>query len=214
MILGAGSGQVTIIEKAKSRGLHTVVVSPDGDYPGLKIADSVYYIDVREQEEILEIAKREQIDGVITDQTDMAMRTVAYVAEKMGLPGIGYECAKLFTDKYAMRKKSEELGLPTIKSCIAHNIEQAKHFYEELGKSAIMKPVDSQGSRGIFKINRLIDIDESFEKSQSFSKSGSVIIEQYVNGDEYEVNSIVINGVEHTLCCGDLTMFEEPGVFY
>lgn len=213
MVLGAGSGQVTIIEKAQGRGIYTIAVSPDGDYPGLKIADATYHIDVRDENAILEAAKKEQINGIITDQTDMAMRTVAYVAEQMGLPGIGYECAKLFTDKYAMRKKSEELGLPTIKSCVTKTIEEAEHFFLELGKPAIIKPVDSQGSRGIFKIQSSADINKHYAESQSFSKSGNVIIEQYIDGDEYEINSIVIDGKEHTLCCGDLTMFEEPGIF-
>lgn len=213
MVLGAGSGQMTIIEKAQERGIYTIAISPDGDYPGLKIADAIYFIDVRDEDAILDVARKEQINGIITDQTDMAMRTVAYVAEQMGLPGIGYECAKLFTDKYAMRKKSEELGLPTIKSSVTNTLEAARRFFLELNKTAIIKPVDNQGSRGIYKIYSLEDLNKYYEKAQTFSKSGNVIVEQYIEGDEYEVNSIIINGEEHTLCCGDLTMFEEPGIF-
>ena len=213
MVLGAGSGQIDIIQKAQARGIHVIAVSPYGDYPGLKIADTTYDLDVRDEESILEVARQEKIDGVITDQTDMAMRTVAYVAEHMGLPGIGYECASLFTDKYAMRRRSEELGLPTIKSAVTGSIEEAEEFFVNLGKPAIIKPVDNQGSRGIYKIESIEDIAANYEQSRAFSKSQRVIIEQYVDGDEYEVNSLVINGVEHTLCCGDLTMFEEPGIF-
>ena len=213
MILGAGSGQVDIIQKAKARGIHVIAVSPYGDYPGLKIADTTYDIDVRDEAAILELASREGVDGITTDQTDMAMRTVAYVAENLGLPGIGYECAKLFTDKYAMRRKSEELGLPTIKSAATNSCDEAVAFFKELGKPAIIKPVDNQGSRGINKIESVDDIVAAFETAKSFSKSNNVIIEQYIDGNEYEVDSIVINGVEHTLCYGDLIMFEEPGIF-
>ena len=213
MILGAGSGQIDIISKARARGLYVIVVSPYGDYPGLKIADCTYDLDVRDEGAILAVAMKEKIDGIITDQTDMAMRTVAYVAEQMGLPGIGYECAKLFTDKSAMRRKSEELGLPTIKSAVTTTCAEAEAFLEKLGKPAIIKPVDNQGSRGIYKIESDSDLRKFYSKAQEFSKSKQVIIEQYIDGDEYEVNSIVINGEEHTLCCGDLTMFQLPGIF-
>ena len=213
MILGAGSGQVDIIQKAQARGIYVIAVSPYGDYPGLKIADKTYDLDVRDEEAILEAAVSEKIDGIITDQTDMAMRTVAFVAERLGLPGIGYECARLFTNKYEMRKRSEELGLPTIKSAATNSVEEAEAFFKELGKPAIIKPIDNQGSRGIFKIENVEDLAANYERARAFSKSSSVIIEQYVDGCEYEVNSLVIDGVEHTLCVGDLTMFEEPGVF-
>ena len=213
MVLGAGSGQLDIIQKAQRRGICVIAVSPYGDYPGLKIADKTYDLDVRDEEAILETAIKEKIDGIITDQTDMAMRTVAYVAEHMGLPGIGYDCACLFTDKYAMRRRSEELGLPTIKSAVTDSVEEAEVFFKDLGKPAIIKPVDNQGSRGIYKIECIDDIAANYEKARAFSKSQRVIIEQYVDGDEYEVNSLVINGVEHTLCAGDLLMFEQPGIF-
>ena len=41
MIVGAGVYQVPLIQRAKERGLETIVVSPDGNYPGLAIADKV-----------------------------------------------------------------------------------------------------------------------------------------------------------------------------
>ena len=63
MIVGAGTYQVPLIEKARSKGIYTIVVSPDGPYPGLKLADQVCYYDVRDEAAILKVAKEEQIDG-------------------------------------------------------------------------------------------------------------------------------------------------------
>ena len=77
-------------------------------------ADKIYDLDLRRQDEILEIAQKEKIDGIITDQTDIPVRTMAYVADNMGLPGIGYDTACLFTDKGKMRQKLEELGIPVL----------------------------------------------------------------------------------------------------
>ncbi len=213
MIVGAGVYQVPIIEKAKKRGLYTIAISPYGDYPGLAAADKTYDLDVRDEEGILKAAIQEKIDGIITDQTDMAMRSVAYVAEKLGLPGIGYECAKLFTDKYAMRMKSEELGLPSIKCATVESYEEAEEFFSSLQSSVILKPVDNQGSRGVCRADDTAQLRDAFSEAQKYSASGHVIIEQFIEGDEYEVDSIVIDGHEHTLMYGDIVLFDLPDVF-
>ena len=99
MILGAGNHQIHLIEQAREMGLFTVVISPEGDYPGLAIADRIYDLDVREQDRIVEIARAEGVCGILSDQGDVFVRPQAYVAEKLGLPGIGYETAKLFTER-------------------------------------------------------------------------------------------------------------------
>ena len=114
LILGAGNYQLPLILKAKEMGIYTVVISPDGPYPGLKVADKVYYQDARDEKMALEVAAKEQVDGVTTDQGELFVRAVAFVAENMGLPGIGYENSLIFTNKYLMREKCMEMGIPTI----------------------------------------------------------------------------------------------------
>lgn len=213
MILGAGVYQVPIIEAANARGLYTIVVSPNGDYPGLALADKVYDLDVRNESAILEAAQEQNIDGITTDQTDIAIRTVAYVAEKLGLPGIGYECARLFTDKSLMREKGRELGLPVIKSRSVASLEEAESFFSEINDNAIIKPVDSQGSRGVSKIANLADLKAKYKDAEKFSRDGTVIIEQFITGQEFEVDSIVVEGNAQTLMYADLESFELPDVF-
>ena len=213
MVLGAGLYQVPLITTAQKQGIYTIAVSPDGDYPGLKVADKTYLYDVRDEESILRAAQEEKIDGIVTDQTDIAVRTVAYVANNMGLPGIDYECAKRFTDKYLMRERCEELGLPTIKHRIVSSEAEAEAFLKETGTDAIIKPVDNQGSRGIYKIESVQDIKDHFEQAKGFSKSGQVIIEQFINGKEFEVDDIVFNGDLKTLMYCDIDLFDIPNVF-
>lgn len=215
MILGAGTYQVPLIKRAKERGLYTIIVSPEGNYAGLKlnIADKVYHYDVRDEEKILEIAMKEKIDGITTDQTDVAVRTVAYVAEKMNLSGIGIEIAKLFTDKSLMREKGKALGLPTIPSCRTDSLEEAKKFFSELSADAIIKPVDSQGSRGVYRIVSRKDLENKYPIAKNFSRNGEVIIEKYIYGEEYEVDSIVVNGVANTLMCADRELYQIDDIF-
>lgn len=213
MILGAGVYQVPLIEAAKSRGMETIAVSPKGDYPGLKIADKVYYIDVRDEEKILEAAKIENISGITTDQTDMAIRTVAYVAEELGLPGIGYDCAKVFTDKWMMRKKTAELGLATIRAEKISSLDQGRDFLSKIGKSVIIKPLDNQGSRGVSIVESEDELEAKFHIALGLSKGSEVIIEEYICGKEIEVDSIVVDYTVEHLMHADLESFDIPDTF-
>lgn len=111
MILGAGAGQIPFINICKKRGAYVIVISPRGKYPGIEAADRHYACDTRDKEQILEIARKENIDAVTTDQTDVSVPAAAYVAEQMGLRGIGYQKALQFTDKYAMYCAAKQTGI-------------------------------------------------------------------------------------------------------
>ena len=122
MIIGAGDFQLPLVQKA-AESCHVILVAPAIGEEFLPYIDKKYLLDVRKKEEILAIARQEQIDGVITDQTDIAVRSVAYVAEQMGLPGIGYETGCLFTDKRLMREKMEALGIPVLPNKTVYSLE-------------------------------------------------------------------------------------------
>lgn len=213
LILGAGNHQVHIIRQAKKMGLDTLVISPDGDYPGLKIADKIYYEDATDGEKVFEIAHAESVDGIVTDQGEMFVRAQAYAAEKMGLQGIGYERALLFTDKNAQKEKCEMLGLPTIEHGLVKTLSEAKSLFRKINGNAIIKPTDSSGSRGVTKIVTESDLDDNFETTRAFSKDGNVIMERFISGPEFEVDSIVVNGECKYLMHADLTEFQIPNVF-
>ena len=148
MIVGAGRDQVPIIKKAQQMGFFTIVVSVSGNYPGFAIADKSYEIDIVQKERVLEIAQVEKICGVVTDQLDAAVPTVAYVAEKMGLPGIGYDCALKFTNKFTMRQICEEIGIPVPKHFQAATLDEAVHCAKELDFPFMIKPVDGGEAKG------------------------------------------------------------------
>ena len=160
MILGANILQVPLITQANEDGFKTIVVSPNTEEVGHKLATYSVQADVRNEQEIYKYARDFNIAGIITDQTDIAVRSVAYVAEKMNLPGIGYDVACLFTDKYKMREKCKELNIRTLKYKKVQNITDALEFFDELGEKVILKPVDNQGSKGV----ALIDSPEKMRR--------------------------------------------------
>jgi biotin carboxylase len=185
LILGAGRDQIPIIATAKKMGLFVIVVSPKGDYDGLKIADKVLYANILEKDYILDFAKKEGVDGVISDQLDIAVPTVAYVAEKLGLQGIGYECSQYFINKFLMRKMSEEIDIPVQKYRQVDNAVCGLKAANEIGFPVIIKPVDSTGSKGVFKVDNEAEFKEKFNLSKVESYSGKVLVEEFVKGEQY-----------------------------
>ena len=213
MVLGANTLQIPLIQQVKKCGYNAIVVSPQQDEPGFKYADYSVHADVRDEETILKYAQKYQIAGIVTDQTDIPVRTVAYVAEKMGLPGIGYETACLFTDKLLMREKCREIGVPTLKYKSVNNVQDALNFYETLNCDAILKPVDNQGSKGISKVSNKGEIISKFNEAFSYSEVGLVLIEQFVTGREFVVEGLAYNYEFQNLICGDTHYFNIPDVF-
>lgn len=116
VILGASIYQVPLIKAAKRMGLYTIVASIPGEYPGFVLADKPYYINTTDKEAILAMAQQEKIDGICTTGTDVAVSTIGYVCEHMGLTGLSEAAAVRATDKAQMKQafaKGEVAG-----SCI------------------------------------------------------------------------------------------------
>ncbi len=214
IVLGAGPFQLHLIEKAQEMGAYVIAITPHGTYPGIKVADKIYFHDAKIEEYVYEVAKLENVQGVISDQGEIFVRAVAYAAEKMGLPGNGYDTALLYTNKYRMRERSKELGLATIDYKKVDSIEEAKDFFESLGGGmAIIKPVDASSSRGVSKISSLDDLYEKFDEAQETSLSGQVIIEKFIEGPQFEVDSIAAGGHVQPLMYADLDEYDIPNVF-
>jgi len=193
IILGASNMQVPIMKKAKEMGLFVIVASIDGDYPGFKIADKVYKVDILDKENLLEIARNEHIDGITTDQIDLAVPSVAYVAEALNLPGIGCDCAKMFTDKYTMREQSRLAGVPVPEYDKTQCVDQAIKIAQKIGYPVIIKPTDVSGSKGVFRINSEDELLNKFDMAKNQSLSSHVMIENYIVGDQYLAHGFVEN---------------------
>lgn len=212
-VLGAGWGQLPLIAICKQRNFETIAISIDGNYPGFSVADRFYKIDIRDKERILEAAKRENIIGIMTDQVDVGVSSVAYVSEKMGLPGIGYLCALRFTNKKIMRNTARQLGVRVPEFLGVSKMDEAREAAKGLGFPVVIKPVDSDGSRGVVKVNSQEELEENFENSMSYSKVKEVLVEQFISGKEFEVQGFAHDYHHVNLLVGNSIGFDVPNVF-
>lgn len=195
MILGASTYQLPAIQKSKDMGLFTIVCSNNPDDVGMKVADRSYLVSTVDKYKLLRIAQEEGIDGIITIASEIASPTVAYVAENMGLSGYRYDIASAISNKYLLRCILTENDIPTPTFWRAYNLEQALEAFDEIYGAAIMKPLTSSGSRGVFKINSIEDIKRNFDTciSHSFIDHG-VILEDFMSGREVGGESLINEG--------------------
>lgn len=203
MILGASILQLPAIEKAKEMGLDVVVVDMNPNAIGFEISgikkEIISTIDIPV---IIEAAKRHQIDGIMTLATDMPMRSVAAVAEQMGLVGIDKDTAVKATNKAEMRKALQKAGVPIPKFFVVSNEEEYKEAVKEFDVPFIVKPADSSGSRGIFEVIDITNaelVKKAYEYCKPYSKVGDVVVEEYMNGPEVSAETLTINGVCHVI---------------
>lgn len=214
LVLGAGALQIPLINKVIEKGYNPVVVSLHSDEPGMQMVKDTIVADFVEEELMLQYSRQYDIVGIVTDQTDLPVRTVAYVSEKMGLPGIGYETACLFTDKFKMREKCKELWIKTLEYALVDSLEAARSFYKNIGKDIIIKPLHNQGSKGVCKVTTLAELEEKYGEAERYSQEDKILLEEFVKGeDELVIEGVALDGWCENLVCGDTHYFNIPDVF-
>lgn len=191
MILGASQLQVPAILKAKEMGIEVAVVDKNEEAPGVKLASKFYHKSTIDEEGVLESAINFKTDGIMTLATDMPMRSVAFTAEKMGLPGISYMSSILATDKYKMIRQFEKEGVshPWYQLVTEQTDKNELNIFEY---PCISKPIDSSGSRGVRVNYSKEELLDNIKVAQEYSLSKQVIIEEYLKGVEVSVEAFVL----------------------
>ena len=192
MVLSGAKAQIPIIKKLHEMNCEVYDVNLYQDSPAFEYADHHGVMDILDKETCLKYAMDNSVDAVMSEMCDIATPTIAYIAEQMNLPGIGREMAELYTNKFAMREFGVKNGIPTPEYRICYSEEEAIDFLRSLNKKIIIKPLDSNSSRGVFTIESEDDLKTHFNKSLSFSHiSKAVLCERYITGTEFTVDGIV-----------------------
>lgn len=194
MIVGASVLQLPAILKAKEMGLHVAVVDFNPQAIGISYADQYYNASTKDEDAVLAAAEDYQPDGIMTLATDMPMRGVAKVAERLGLSGISYDTAVKATDKFEMIKAFKAYDVASPWYFTVDNIEELKGLESQLNYPCIMKPTDNAGSHGVVLAKCFDDLLNEYEYSRESARQGRVIIEEYLKGEEVSVEVMVVDG--------------------
>lgn len=211
LVIGAGFLQTFVIKKAKELGYYVVVVDGNPHAEGFEFADTYRCIDIVDEETCLHFAKKEQIDGVLTAATDYGVLTASYIAENMDIPGLKYKTAQLIKNKYLVRKMLYENKVD--------DTEQAYEITEDtdivtlaslLTYPIMIKPCDGSGSRGVSRVDHPAEVLKACKCAMDSSITHKAEIESFINGKEYGVESLVVNGEIHVLAVMKKNMTKPP----
>ena len=200
LIIGAGFLQDFVIVKAKQMGYEVHTVDADPNAVGFQHADHYVVVNIVDEKACLEYAIENKIDGVLTAATDYGVLTAAYIARKMGLPGLKYEVAQLIKNKYQVRKCLYENHVDDTKQAYEVNRDTSiEELANEIVYPVMVKPCDGSGSRGASRVDKAEDLKEACKYAMNGSITDRAEIETFIIGKEYGAETLVVNGEVHVL---------------
>jgi biotin carboxylase len=210
LFVGAGRHQRRAIVRARELGLRVVAVDRNPDAPGLAEAASGYVVDFSDVGAVAEVARHERVDGVLTISADRAVPVVAAVADELSLPGIGTATAHVMTHKVAMRRRLAEHGVRQPRFAALRTIQEARLAAETVGFPAVLKPADSGGQRGVFRLEGRDELDRHLHTALIESPSREAILERYHDGLELNGLAVARGGEVRLLTLSD--RLRPPGI--
>jgi len=192
LIIGGGVLQHPTLVECQKLGLGKIVVDGNPDCYCFKSyllkKDFFIHADIKDPKLVLSQVKkwlkkhRVKIVGVYTQGCDCAY-TVAYVADKLGLPNIGVEVARKCNNKREMWWAFHKAG-----------ILQPNLIFDFLHYPAVVKPTDNCASRGLTIINDISELLNAIKIAKDNSFEKKFIVQEFINGNEYSVDTIIYKG--------------------
>ena len=190
LIFGVGPLQKSIIDRAKLMGLYTIGIDPAADATCKDEVDAFEIVGGQDFEGTMAVAKKYQIDAVVTAATDKPLVMMARVAKELNLPFYSVETAQWSTDKFKMKERFEFGGVPHAQGRLISKVEEA----EGLVFPVIVKPRDNSGSRGVKFCRDKKELQTSIDEALENSKLDTVLVEEFIEGPEYSIESLHHDG--------------------
>lgn len=209
LVLPGSNWQIKLVKKIREMGNNVFVVNPYENSPCFPFATDYLKEDIFNIPQIIEFCKRKNIDAVISDECDIAMPVVARLAEELGCIALSSDMARLYTDKYLMREFCVENGIPCPEYKLCERVEDALKFFNSIKAPMVMKPLDSNASKGVFKVCNEQQIKDLFEQSLSFSRTKKcVLLERFISGTEFTIDGVKTPSKHFTLAISEKKHFE------
>lgn len=196
-IIGANEFQKRLILKAKDMGIETHVFAWEEGAVAKDVADYFYPISIIEKDKILNIIEGIKVDGICSIASDLAMPTVNYIAQKLNFISNSNECTIVTTNKFKMRELLKQYNMPIPEYQLIKRIEDIDQ--DKLRYPVIIKPIDRSGSRGVYKATNKYELDIAIKNAIEVSFTDEILVEEYVDGKEYSIESISENGLHNIL---------------
>ncbi|WP_127844459.1 ATP-grasp domain-containing protein [Psychroflexus aestuariivivens] len=198
LLLGGLRYLIPVIEAAKQLGHYVITCDYIPENIAHNYSDEYHNVSITDKEQVLSLAKKLNIDGIMSFAVDPGVVTAAYVAEKMNLPSPGpLKSIEILQNKALFREflKSHNFNVPFSKS-YSDRIHALKDFEGNNDYPVIVKPVDAAGSKGVNKVKSFEELNLAILNALKFSPSKTFIIEEFLESKVFssDSDSFSING--------------------
>ena len=205
LILGASRYYSRSINAARNAGYYVIAADRNPVAEGFAAADLGVTCDIVDRDAVLSIARQQLIDAIVP-VNDYGVPTAAYVAARLGIPGISEGAALLATDKQAMRERWSSTGVPCPTVAVATTPSDFERAIEKVGYPCILKPAHGIGgaSRGVVVVEKPSQLRDAISFSQSFYPDKTTLVESFVESDiEHSAEVIIDQGKPHVIAISD-----------
>jgi len=215
LILGGNIYQKELIIKARQCGFFVISLDNRPDNQGHLHSDKYYNISTVDHDKVLQIAKAENINAIISAASDVALSTIGYVNDNLNLSGINYSQADIFTDKLKFRNHLKFTELAPISFKEVSSADDIINALYKFKKTLLIKPVKSSGSKGVKVIdfNDTIDkdkLDLLLQEAKNYSINNRVLVEEFFRGKNYSAEGYLVNGKIQNITFSEKLTTEHP----
>lgn len=197
LIFGVGFLQRSLIEQCKELNLFTVGMDITPDAECRDLVDAFEVIAGDDYEGTLAVAEKYHVAGIITAATDKPLFMMARVAKMLSLPFYSVETAEWSTDKLQMKQRFRMFGIPCAKGM--ELTDAADLNLIDWNYPLIIKPRDNSGSRGVIYCENRETAEQAIQEAFGYTHKGSVLVEEFVEGQEFSIESLHCNGKTHVI---------------
>jgi biotin carboxylase len=187
------------LRECRHLGCHTVLLTVESlkgaDWPRDAIDELFYVESFGEREALLNavsyLARSRGIDRIVPlDEFDL--ETAATLREHLRVPGMGETTVRRFRDKLAMRQIAAEAGIPVPDFTPVFNDAEVRLWTDRVEPPWMIKPRTDAAAIGIAKVDNAEAVFQALEARGD--RRSRCLLEKYVPGDVYHVDSIVNAG--------------------
>lgn len=213
LILGANPETTPLVKYANSMGIKTLVTSNDHRDDAKKYAWKSFDIDGMDVLEIISLAKKEKIDGVLVGVADILVPAYCKVCDILGL--YCYATQKIvdvFSYKDIFKATCERYGIHGIPEYYL-DVEMKDSDLKKIKYPVMVKPVDGRSGIGMTLCSCQKELKPAIEKALAVSEKKRFLVEHYMQCDDMGMYYTFKDGVCSASCIYDrYTTAEQKGV--
>lgn len=196
LFLGCSVGTEEALEYAKETGIYTILT--DYNPPEIstlkKAADEYWMTDVADVDELEEKCRQENITGIFAATSEFCLDMAKELCSRMNVPFYASEeawsCAR---DKIRFKNHCIECGVDVPRIWMTGD-RLTQELLEQIRYPVIVKPVDSCAQQGISVCENEEELIKGFNSALQVSESKTVMIEDYIKGEEIAPFYFFVNG--------------------